>query len=311
MMNEEFVPLGQQSPAEIARKLHEIDDDEAALVYEAYAESSRLGLESVFNPPRSYLNTQHQYGFIPRFEPGSGRFHNIIAASNAPAGLELKNKRINIKLDYLRVHEYPRPFINLGHNIHTILFTFEARNQIPGGSEAVAFNQTYRAKSGQDVAVTGNPIFIGLSVGSDGVVFSCKTVNVGNSSDEKLVDAINSEAATLGLNLLTTAQPALTPFIGVARGLCLSLASRSKNAGVQKIDLGLDFETGATGARLAVGSYIVVQVERANEIVWSDWSFDSETGTIVRTNLAEGEESYVLPYNAIVFRVSPYEGHSS
>ena len=307
-MSEQFVPLARQSPADIAQKLHEIGDEEAALVYERRADHTAEALESRFLPPRAYLNSQHQVGFIPRFTPGTERFQPVVAASNAPADAALQNGRINIRLDHLRIYEYPRPLLGLGSNSHTILFTFEARNQLPGGSEAVAFNQTYRARSGQDTAVTGNPVFIGLSVGADGVVFSCKTVNVANSSDEQLVAAINSEAATLGLNLLTTAQPALAPFVGVARGLCNSLAARRRNTAVQEITLGLDFESGATGARLAVGSYVVVQVERANEITWSDWRYDTETGTVVRTNLAEGEDPYVLPYNAIVFRVSPYGG---
>lgn len=307
-MSEAFIPLGELPPAAVAQKLRELGDEEAALAYEAQLEPAAKGLEGVFRAPRAYLNTQHQIGFIPRFKPGSERFHQIVAASHAPTGTELKNQRINIRLDYLRVHEYPQPLINLGDNVHTILFTFEARNQIPGGGEAVAFNQTYRARSGQDAAVTGNPIFIGLNVGANGVVFSCRTVNVGNSNDERLVGAINSEAATLGLNLLTTAQPALAPFVGVAKGLCTSLANRRKNTAVQEIDLGLDFETGAPGARLAVGSYVVAQVPRANEIQWRDWAFDSETGTIVRTNLAQGETPYILPYNAVVFRVSAYEG---
>jgi hypothetical protein len=307
-MSEQFVPLARQSPADIAQKLHEIGDEEAAQVYQRRADHTAEALESRFLPPRAYLNSQHQVGFIPRFTPGTERFQPVVAASNAPADPSLKNGRINIRLDHLRIYEYPQPLLGLGGNSHTILFTFEARNQLPGGSEAVAFNQTYRARSGQDTAVTGNPIFIGLSVGADGVVFSCKTVNVANSSDEQLVGAINSEAATLGLNLLTTAQPALAPFVGVARGLCNSLATRRRNTAVQEITLGLDFESGATGARLAVGSYVVVQVERANEITWSDWRYDTETGTVVRTNLAEGEDPYVLPYNAIVFRVSPYGG---
>jgi hypothetical protein len=307
-MSEEFTPLAEQSPAEIAQKLREIGDEEAALVYERWADPKTTMLESRFWPPRPYLNSQHQIGFIPRFKPGTERFHPIIAASNAPADLSLRNQRVNIRLDYLRIYQYPGPLINLGANSHTILFTFEARNQLPEGSEAVAFNQTYRARSGQDTAVTGNPIFIGLSVGANGVVFSCKTVNVSNSSDEKLVEAINSEAATLGLNLLTTAQPALAPFVGVARGLCNTLAARRGNTAVQDITLGLDFDTGATGVRLAIGSYIAVQVEHANEIVWSDWRFDAETGTVVRANLADGEDPYALPYNAIIFRISPYAG---
>lgn len=307
-MSENFIPLGKQSPAEIARKLRELEDEEGALAIEATTQAKSLGQESLINLPRAWLNTQHQYGFIPRFDPAAGRFHPIVSAADAPTDLDLKGKRINIKLDYLRIYEYPKPFIDLtGDNVHTILFTFEAHNQLPGDSEEVAFNQTYKAHAEQDVAVQGYPIFIGLGVGSNGIVISCKTVNVGNSKDEKLVDAINSEAATSGLNLLTTAQPALAPFVGVAKGLTTSLASRSKNVAVQDVKLGLDFAVGATGSRLAVGSYVVAQVERANDIVWSDWAFDKETGTIVRTNLAEGEEAYVLPYNAIVFRISLYE----
>lgn len=305
-MSDEFVPLGQQPPEVIAQKLREIGDDDAAAVYEA-PEGAR-GLEGLFGPPHAYLNIQHQYGFIPRFDEGLGRYQPIVAASSAPVEMALKNQRINIRLDYLRIYEYPRPLLGLGSNEHTILFTFEARNQLADDSEAVAFNQTYRARSGQDVAVQGYPIFIGLGVGTEGVVLSCQTVNVGNSSDEELVEAINSDAATMGLNLLTTAQPALAPFVGVAKGLAVSLAARSRNQPVQDIRLGLDFEAGALGARLAVGSYVVAQVERADDITWSDWAFDRQTGTIVRTELAEGEASYVLPYNAIVFRVSPYEG---
>ena len=54
---------------------------------------------------------------------------------------------INVRLDRLRVYEYPKPLINFGENIHTILFTFEARNQVAGSSEPVAFNQTYEARS--------------------------------------------------------------------------------------------------------------------------------------------------------------------
>jgi hypothetical protein len=48
------------------------------------------------------------------------------------------------------------------------------------------------------------------------------------------------------------------------------------------VNLGLDFETGATGARLAVGSYVVAQTEQPNDIVWSEWAYDAETGTIMR-----------------------------
>lgn len=305
-MPEKFVPLGEQDEVQIAQKLREIGDDDAALVYETPG-SLGSAAESFFGAPRAWLNTQHQYGFMPRFE-GSGRYQPIVAANQAPVDLGLKNQRINLKLDYLCVHDYPRPLISLGDNVHTILFTFEAFNNLPGKREAVAFNQTYRAKSGQDAAVQGYPIFVGLGVGSDGLVFYCNTVNIGNSSDEQLISTLDSKTAKMGLSLLTTAQPALAPFVGFAKSLGAWLASRSKNVPVQEFSLGLDFDEGAPGGRLAIGSYVVAQVERADSIYWPDWGFDKETGAIVRTSLAEGEAPYILPYNAIVFRVSLYEG---
>jgi len=80
-----------------------------------------------------------------------------------------------------------------------------------------------------------------------------------------------------------------------------------RNVGVQGFDLGLDFNTGPSGARLAMGSYVVVQVPRSGELDWDDWGYDTRTQTIVRTRLARGEKSHILPYNAIIFRVSKYQ----
>jgi hypothetical protein len=297
-MSDDFVPLGLQSPDQIQTKLEEIDGPEAALEF---------GLESASRP---WLNTQHQYGYIPPFTPGAKRFFPITSASNMPASDALKGKRINIRLDYLRVYDYPHPLINLGDNIHTILFSFEAHNQVENGKdEPVSFSQVYKARSGQDAAVTGQPIFIGLTVGINGVGFLCRTVNVSNSTDEKTVQILQSDAVTAGLNLLTTAQPAIAPLTSLARGLTVSLAAHSRNVPVQEVSLGLDFETGALGARLAVGSYVVAQTARPGEIAWNEWVYDAETGTVVRNPecLSPGENSYPLPYNAFVFRVSPYQ----
>jgi hypothetical protein len=299
-MSSDFLPLGLQSPEQIRAKLQEIENGPEAV---------DVDLEKLESAQRPWLNTQHQYGYIAPFTPGTQRYHPITSASNMPADDSLRGKRINIRLDYLRVYQYPRPLFNLRHNVHTILFTFEARNQVEQGKEeSVAFNQLYKAHAGQDAAVTGQPVFIGLTVGAHGVGLVCRTVNVSNSTDEALVAIFNAETVTAGLNLLTTAQPALGPLTTLARGLCVSLASHSKNVPVQEVNLGLDFDTGATGARLAVGSYVVAQTARPNEIVWSEWVYDAETGTIMcdSKSLAQGEEPYPLPYNAFVFRVSPY-----
>lgn len=298
-MNDKFVPLGLQSPEQIAAKLEEFEEDKL--------EAAELGLESANR--RAWLNTQHQYGFIPRFIPGEKRYHPIKSASNMAADDGLKGKRLNIRLDYLRVYQYPGSIFPWVDNVHTILFSFEARNQVENGKEeAVAFNQQYRARSGHDASVLGQPIFVGLTVGANGVGFTCRTVNVSNSADEELVTILNADSVTAGLNLLTTAQPALAPLTSMARGLAVTLAGNRKNVPVQEVHLGLDFETGALGARLAVGSYIVAQTPKPDAISWDEWVYDAEIGTVMShpAGLAQGEKPYPLPYNAFVFRVSPY-----
>ena len=298
-MEETFKMLGEFPPAEIALKLREIGDDEAAEFYEQQAAQGFIP-EGRFIP-RKWLDTSHQYGFIPLFEPGLERYHNIISATNMLPDTSLINQRVNIRLDWLRAYEYPRSFFNAEDNIHTVLFTFEAKNQIEGGSEPLAFNQTYYARTGQDVAVVGHPVFMGLNVGANSIDFIGETINVSNSSDMELITAITAETTQMGLNLLTTVQPALAPFVSLAKELSISIMNRRRNVPVQRFSLGLDFDKGATGARLAIGSYVVVQT---SEITWSEWRYDAETGTI-RT---ASDERKILPYNAIIFRVSKYQG---
>ena len=300
-MAEEFKMLGELPPAAIAQKLREIGDDEAAEFYEQQKAPGASFISEGRFIPRKWLDTSHQYGFISLFEPGPERYRKIISATNMHPDTTLVNKRVNIRLDWLRACEYPRSYFNNEDNIHTILFTFEAKNEVKDGKESLAFNQTYYARSGQDVAVVGHPIFIGLTIGPNGIGLTCETVNVSNSSDEQLVSAITSEATQTGLSLLTTAQPALVPFVSLAKKLSLSLLNNHQNVPVQRFSLGLDFDGGATGARLAIGSYIVVQT---SDISWSDWCYDTETGT-VRTATNERK---ALPYNAIIFRVSTYQG---
>ncbi len=295
-----FVPLGLQSPEAIQAKLEELGDVDRAVSY---------SLESAERNKRPWLNTQHQYGFIAPFTPGVERYHPIKSATNMAGDDTLKGQRINIRLDYLRVYDYPTALFNPAHSVHTILFTFEARNQVENDKEEpVAFNQLYKARAKQDAAVSGQPVFIGLTVGPNGVGFTCKTVNVSNSTDEDLVNIFESDAVTAGLNLLTTAQPALTPLTTMARGLCVSLASHNRNVPVQEVKLGLDFDTGYTGGRLAVGSYLVAQTAKPDEIEWNEWVYDAEIGTVMRNPqlLAAGEKSYPMPNNAFVFRVSRY-----
>lgn len=308
-MSEEFIPLGEQSPEVISRKLREIGDDEAAQVYETQI----AGYAEGFHTPREWLNKGYQYGFIPLFELGKHHLHPILSASNIPANESLKNQRINIHLHRFHVHEYPLALTQsvsqflLGTNVHTVLFTFEAHNQTKNGSENVTFHQVYEVVAKQDAGVTGYPIFLGLNLGNHGIGITCKTINIGSSNDQMLVNGINSEAMKMGLHLLATVQPGLTPFVSIAQKLATALANRSKNVPAQQFTLGLDFAQGATGPRLDIGTYVAVQVPHATTIQWQDWCYDANTDTVVRKKLAEGEEAYTLPYNTIMFRISKYQ----
>ena len=122
------------------------------------------------------------------------------------ADASLKNARIKITLDRLRVASYP------GGGLHRVLFDFYAQNQVPGGAEDLHFNATFRVREGEHAAVVGFPIFIGLNVGTEGVAFRCYTVNVANEEDERLLGFLESDTFKSGLRLATTAQPAIAPW---------------------------------------------------------------------------------------------------
>jgi hypothetical protein len=82
----------------------------------------------------------HAIGFLP--SGGSGT-QNIIGVGEAQADVSLKNARINVALNVLRVANYP------GGGTHRVLFDFYARNQVPGTSEDLHFNSAYRAREGE------------------------------------------------------------------------------------------------------------------------------------------------------------------
>jgi hypothetical protein len=66
------------------------------------------------------------------------------------------------------------------------------------------------------------------------------------------------------------------------------------------VHLGLDFGGPATGARLAAGSYVAVQMPAAFQRAWrwADWSYDASSGQICN---AAGE---LMPLNYFILGVS-------
>lgn len=224
----------------------------------------------------------------------------ISHAANIAADDTLRGARIKLTLDGLQVADYP------GRGIHHVLFDFSADNQTDRGPEHLHFNASYRAAEGEQAAVLGRPIFTGLRVGVDGLFLKCGTVNVLNEDDEKLLRFLNDDAFKAGLQLLTTAQPALAPFSALAVGLTQTIAQRHRNVAVQAIELGLDFSPIAPRPRLAEGSYIAVQIPQRSKAAWDwqDWGYDPLSGRIINTR----QPDLLIPNNYIVVSISRYEG---
>ncbi len=250
----------------------------------------RFGLaERLFGVP-PWRHTSHGFGFIPAGASGQVAIRPVGEVEPEPW---LRDERMRISLDGLRVADYP------GSGTHRVLFNFFVQNRTDSGVQDVNFNATYRVREGDGAAVLNYPIFVGLCLPETGLVIRCFTVNVKNDNDEGFLDMLESDTFRIGLHLLQTAQPALAPLSSFAVGMTKAIAQRNRNVAVQDVQLGLDFGATSTGARLAVGSYLAVQMPSAflRSWRWSDWSYDTSSGQIL--DAAGG----LLPLNYFVIGV--------
>lgn len=301
--------LGRLAPERAAEKLREVGEDGAASALEAALEDGpRAGAQSFGRragaaswwpfSDRAWQHTAHAFGYLAQSGP-SAELLPIRHAGNIEPDASLKNSRVRVTLDRLRVADYP------GGGTHRVLFDFYAQNQLSGEVEHLHFNATYRAREGEQAALLGFPLFVGLNVGTTGVAFKCFTVNVKNEEDEAFLGFLESDVFKTGLRLATTVQPAIAPLSSMAFALTKSIASRHRNVPVQEFYLGLDFTRVATGARLAEGSYLVVQIPESLQSVWDwgEWVYNPASGQVV--GLADTKQ--LIPYNYVVFGVSRYE----
>src|ERR1044072_1247473 len=294
---DDLTVIGKLPPEEAAAKLREVGENNAASVLESSKQETTATRGQFggrwFWPfqDKPWQYTAHAFGYLAPAQPGNALL-SIQHAGNIAADLTLKNSRIRITLDRLRVADYP------GMGTHRILFDFYAQNQVPGDFEHLHFNSTYRVREGQQSAIIGYPIFIGLNVGTQGVAFKCFTVNVKNDDDEALLGFLESDAFKAGLKLASTIQPAIAPLSGMAMALTKSIAGRNRNVPVQDFYMGLDFTNIATGARLAEGSYLAVQIPETLQTVWG-WgggACNAANGQVVN----KVDPKQLIPYNYIV-----------
>lgn len=283
--------LGFRSHKKIAEHLREIGDDEAAARFEG-ATAAGQSMGGLFGDD-VWAYTGIMLGFIPPDADVSGMI-DIENAFTLKPDATLKNTRVKIALERFWVHSYP------GFGTHTVLCEFMGKNQIQGEAEEMRFALTTEANDRSAASVNGSPIFLGVSVGQNGIAFEGRTVNVRSNRDDMLLTALGSGPFRDGLALLTTAQPALKPFVGLAGSLVSSVLGRSRNKQIYYFKLGLDFAEGPTSACLRHGSYVVVQGGQSGWS-WNDFAWNPHSQEVVRRS--DGSQ---IEYNYLVFRVSPF-----
>lgn len=284
--------LGSKSRTKIAQYLAEIGDEEAAVRFRGTGGGGQ-GLGARLLGIDQYAHTGILLGYI---EPGAGgKLINIENALTLGADTTLKGSRVKITLDKFFVQSFP------GLGTHEILCEFTGKNQIQEGAEEMRFALTTHAKDGGSAAVSGAPIFLGVSVGKNGIAFEGRTINVKSKTDELLMETLGSDTFRNGLSLLTSAQPALKPFVNLAGSVVKAVASRSKNCQVYSFKLGLDFGAGQTSARLRHGSYAIVQADAENWN-WSELAWDPGPQHIVQRG-----DGMPIKFNYMIFGISAFD----
>lgn len=304
---DDLTVLGELPPPEAVAKLRELGEDSAAdtlekAVAELPADDLTLSRSAAGEgvkwwwpfQDKPWQHTAHAFGYIAPAPAGAGPLP-IVDAGDFKGDATLKNSRLKITLDRLRIASYP------GGGTHRVLVDFYAQNQVPEAVEHLHFNATFRVREGEHAGITGFPIFVGLNVGSEGVAFKCFTINVQNDEDEAFLGFLESDVFRSGLKLASTLQPAIAPFSAMAIGLTKSIATRHRNVAVQDFYMGLDFSDIATRARLAEGSYVAIQIPDIRWD-WKEWVYDKSSGRLVGND----GEAQLVPYNYLVFSVSRY-----
>lgn len=285
--------LGAMGDSAIANYLISINDLDGAKPFT----QGGVAPQSLLGRRPAYAHTGFILGYIPPTEAGTATACAIAGITSIQGDETLIGKRIKITLDKFFVSDYP------GTGTHQILCEFAGKNQIEGETEELRFALQFKVGDAASASISGAPIFLGVTVGNDGISFEGKCVNVSSSTDDGIVAALDDQAFKNGLSLLTTVQPALKPLSTLASAAVKAIASRSKNKQIHSFKLGLDFSAGSTSARLRHGSYVVVQADPVG------WNWDTFEWN--RESLAiqpKGSPGIIMKFNYMIFGVSSFVG---
>ncbi|KPH81096.1 hypothetical protein AE618_10750 [Bosea vaviloviae] len=284
--------IGSKSAGEIAAYLEAIGDmDAAARFLKLGAQSQAISVRFFTNDHWAYSGAQ--FGFIPTGSPGNSTEIAIDPATSVSADETLKGKAVKITLDRFYVHNYP------GTGRHQIVCEFAGKNQAGPKSEELRFALKTTATDRSSAPLLSMPIFVDVNVGDDGLSFEGRTINVKSEGMETLVEALDSSAFKNGLALLTTSQPALTPFVQLAKGAVKAIEKQGNNKEVFSFSLGLDFSKTVTSAKLRLGSYVVVQTNET-QWDWNNFAYNSQSGAVV----AKADPTMPVELNYLIFGVT-------
>lgn len=290
MSRSEENSLGFKSPTTVINYLREIGDDDAA---DTLAPPGGTGQGfSLEWGKEVWGRTGALIGYIP--DSSNDRLSPIENAFTVRPDQTLRGSRVKITLDSFWVQRFP------GRGTHKILCEFTGKNQIEGKQEELKFAVNTEANDNSNAAITGAPIFLGVTVGNNGIEFEGITINVASKTDDDLLAALNSGPFQDGLGLLTTAQPALKPFVGLTTSVVNAVLKRSKNRQIYKFKLGLDFSTNQTAVALRYGSFVVVQGSEP------DWDWEKLGWNAHSQQIIDKGTDTPITYNYLVFRVSDY-----
>ncbi len=282
--------LGSLPPAQIAKYLREIGDKKGASAMVAGAAQA----QNILRPAAPYAITASQLGFIA--PAGPEKTAMVTGATVIEADQNLIGTQIKISFDAAYIYEYP------GFGKHQILCEFVGKNQIKDETEALRMALRFTSTDKASASVLGVPIFLGLTVGPNGIAFEGRSVNVKSDGDEMLLEVLDTAAFKGGLSLVSSVQPGLKPLVGLVQGAVKMVAKRSSNCQVHCYNLGLDFATNSTSARLRCGSYVIAQVSQ-DDWDWDDFEWDRGSGSLRRKT---GHGDTPINFNYKVISVSPY-----
>jgi len=286
--------LGALPTQEIRDYLIEIKDVETAGQFGTGLVSG----QGWFGSEKAYTHTGAVIGFLPLAAQKTHTRLQIQGVSKLKGDPTIVGKRVKISLDKFYVSEYP------GTGEHAILCEFTGKNQVLKETEELRYALRFKVKDQSSASVHGVPIFMGVTVGANGISFEGRAINVGSSGDETVLSTFDTPAFQNGLGLLLSAQPALKPFTSLATAVVKSIAKKSKNKQVHNFNLGLDFSDTNSSVKLQYGSYIVVQANDSNGWEWGDYEWNRDTNMIESIK----EKGKQFPFNFMVFGVTPFAG---